>query len=97
MNIKDIKSPILIIGSQSKIGTALIQDFEKEDIIYKCTSRDKNLVDKNNFFFDLADPDYDFLENNFSAVIICAGTTNIQECEHDNGKLKKANVDNTIE
>tara|TARA_B100000900_G_scaffold400584_1_gene404385 strand:+ start:805 stop:2250 length:1446 start_codon:yes stop_codon:yes gene_type:complete len=97
MNIKDIKSPILIIGSQSKIGTALIQDFEKENISYKCTSRDKNLVDKNNFFFDLADPNYDFLDNNFSAAIICAGTTNIQECEDDNGKLEKANVDNTIE
>ena len=53
MNIKDIKSPILIIGSQSKVGTALIQDFEKENICYKCTSRDKNLVDKNNFSLTL--------------------------------------------
>ncbi len=86
---------ILIIGVDSQIGHALSVYLHAIGIPCVGTSRKKQHISQNIYFFDFADPDFNVFDQRFSHAIICAGVTNIAECESDPIGCKQINVIHT--
>ena len=90
------KEKVLIIGGNGQIGKELYSYLKKKNINTFKTTRKKKLINQKTFYFDLEKPSYEFLQNQFTAVVICAGATNISLIEKKPRKFKNINVINTI-
>ncbi len=87
---------VLIIGSDSQIGSALNEYLIKNNIATTGTTRRKEKTNKNTLYLDLENPNYDLFNVKYDSVVICAATTNIAQCEKEPNKHKIINVTNTI-
>lgn len=87
---------VLIIGVDSKIGSALKKHLVTKNITVVGTTRKKENLNKNTYYFDLEKSDFQIFDKKFTTAIICAATTDIAECEKEPLKHKKINVTNTI-
>lgn len=87
---------VLIIGVDGNIGSALKNCLTSKKIPVFGTTRKKEHINQNTYYFDLEKPDFEIFTNKFTAVVICASTTNISTCEKEPQKHKAINVTNTI-
>ena len=90
------KENVLIIGGDGQIGSELYSYLKKNNINTFKTSRNTKLINEKTFYFDLEKPSYEFLQNQFTAVVICASATNISSIEKQPRKFRNVNVVNTI-
>lgn len=90
------KENVLIIGGDGQIGSELYSYLKKKNINTFKTSRNTKLINEKTFYFDLEKPSYEFLQNQFTAVVICASATNISSIEKEPRKFRNINVFNTI-
>jgi len=90
------KEKVLIIGGDGQIGRELYSYLKKKNINTFKTSRNTKLTNEKTFYFDLEKPSYEFLQNQFTAVVICASATNISLIEKKPRKFRNVNVINTI-
>ena len=88
------KEKVLIIG-EGQIGSDLYSYLKKNINTFK-TTRNIKLTNEKTFYFDLEKPSYEFLQNQFTAVVICASATNISLIEKKPRKFRNINVVNTI-
>ena len=91
------KEKVLIIGGGGQIGSELYSYLKKKNINTFKTTRNKKLTNEKTFYFDLEKPSYEFLRNQFTTVVICAGTTKVSLIEKKPRKFRNVNVVNTIE
>ena len=90
------KEKVLIIGGGGQIGSELYSYLKKKNINTFKTTRNTKLTNEKTFYFDLEKPSYEFLQNQFTAVVICASATNIFLIEQKPRKFRNINVINTI-
>tara|TARA_E500000178_G_scaffold352761_1_gene416934 strand:- start:263 stop:1087 length:825 start_codon:yes stop_codon:yes gene_type:complete len=90
------KDKVLIVGGNGQIGKELYSYLKKKNINVFKTTRDKKLTNRKTFYFDLEKPSYEFIKNQFTAVVICAGATNISLIAKKPRKFRNINVINTI-
>lgn len=89
---------ILIIGGDSKIGTALYKRLiNKNSIVWKSTR--KKSIKQNEFYFNLEDDilDSSFPKIKFDFVFMCASITSLDFCNKFPALSHKVNVVNTLE
>lgn len=91
-----IKERVLIIGINSRIGSALKDYLLSKNISVFGTTRKKESTDKSTYYLDLENPNLNIFSTKFTTVIICAATTDMVECNADPEKYKSINVTNTI-
>ena len=87
---------ILIVGIDGSIGSSLFTRLPFFGFEVYGTSRDRSKLNTQVKFLDLESPNLGLLQNEFSAVIICASVTNIATCEGDPIQSRKINVIGTI-
>ncbi len=88
---------ILIVGGDSKIGSALYKRLVKGNSKILKTTRRQNL-EENEFYFNLED-EFDisiFPKIRFDFVFMCASITSLEYCEKNPDESKKINVVNTL-
>ena len=90
------KEKVLIIGGGGQIGSELYSYLKKKNINTFKTTRNTKLTNENTFYFDLEKPSYEFLQNQFTAVVICASATNTSLIEKKPRKFRNVNVVSTI-
>ena len=84
----------LIVGGDGLIGSALSDYWVKNNILFHASTKHKNRVSDYRPLIDLNNiGNYQHYKN----VIICAGITNISECENNPEITRKVNVSGTIE
>jgi dTDP-4-dehydrorhamnose reductase len=90
---------ILIIGSDSVIGSALCNYFRKQGVLYYSTTR-KNVSKENEYtiYIDLNDPidNWVFPIKEWDWIIFCAAITSVKACEENPVFTRSINVDKTI-
>ena len=88
---------ILIIGGDSKIGTALYKRLINKNLIVWKTTRKKN-IKQNEFYFNLEDEilDSSFPKIKFDFVLLCASITSLDYCNKFPELSYKVNVVNTL-
>lgn len=86
----------LIIGGDSLIGRALCKQFAIQKVPYLATSR-RTPVTNGHIYFDLSDETswVNIPWNKISAAFICAGITNVIECNENPQKSQQINVEQT--
>jgi len=92
------KQKLLIVGIDSAIARKLISNPILKDFEIHGTSR-RVLDHKNNknlYHLDLSSDKIDSLKGFFDFAVICAGETNIKNCEDFYDKARQINVDSTI-
>ena len=89
-----INRSVLIVGLDSKIGRALSNYLGDKKFNVWGTSR--RGVGKKTFLLDLAYRNSNFPRIHFDTVIICAGITNVSDCEEHPVESEIVNVYNTI-
>lgn len=92
---KENPKKVLIVGIESQIGSALKELLINNSFDVKGTTRKKE-TNKNTYFLDLEEPDYEVINKKFNSIIICAAVTNIAKCEENPNECGKINVTNTI-
>ena len=92
----DKQESVLIVGINSQIGHELRNYLTTKHIAVFGTTRQKEDLDANTYYFDLEKPDFKVFTNKFSSVVVCAGINNIAECEKKPRKNRLVNVTNTI-
>jgi dTDP-4-dehydrorhamnose reductase len=95
-----IKAPwgkLLIVGVDSQIGSALRDHLMKQAFEVYGTTRNQSTVNTYRYYFDLERPNYEILNNKFDLVVICAGVTNIAQCQKSPKLCRQINVTNTID
>jgi dTDP-4-dehydrorhamnose reductase len=92
------KPKILIVGIDSMIAQNLISNPILNNFdIYGTTRRVWNHKDNQKLLhLDLASDKINLLQESFDFAVICAGETNIKNCQNFYDKAKQINVDNTI-
>lgn len=90
------KEKILIIGGNGQIGSELYSYLKKKNINIFKTIRNTKLTNEKTFYFDLEKPSYEFLQNQFTTVVICASASNISLIKKNPRKFRNINVINTI-
>jgi dTDP-4-dehydrorhamnose reductase len=92
------KTKILIVGIDSMIAQNLIRNPILNNFdIYGTTRRVWNYKNnKNLHYLDLTSDKINFPQGSFDFAVICAGETNIKNCQDFYDDAKKINVDNTI-
>jgi dTDP-4-dehydrorhamnose reductase len=88
---------ILIVGGDSKIGRALTEHFERSGHLVTKTTRRVRHVQKNWIQLDLDRPDQFQCKQGFDFAFICAGQTNISQCEKRPEETAQINTHNTIQ
>ncbi len=91
----EILEKVLIVGVDSKIGSALKKHFKKSYITFG-TTRKKEKKSEDTYYFDLEHPNFDFLPKKIRAAVICASSTDIKEFKKNSEKYRRINVTNTI-
>ena len=89
---------ILIIGSDSVIGSSLLNKFRSEGRNVIGTSRRKDInLNGDKIFFDLSvDFDKNKLPSNVDVVYFCAAITNLQYCRGNPKESSTINVESTV-
>ncbi len=89
---------LLVIGGDGKIGSKLIEVYEKSHISVLKTTWKKELVTDGSFYLNLEDDVENWILPSFKidVVFFCAGKTSIDYCENEPLKSRKINVVNTI-
>lgn len=87
---------ILVIGANSQIGSALINNQLNGSYGVYGTTRHVDRTGKNILFYDLAKPEVNLDFSSYECVIICAAITNIEHCESDPKSCERINSINTI-
>jgi dTDP-4-dehydrorhamnose reductase len=87
---------VLVIGVNSQIGSELFKKLKKESYNVSGTTRKSEKTEEDFFHFDLSNPDFDTDLTKYDCVIICAGITNIAQCEFEPDTCEKINSINTI-
>mgnify|MGYP001210921384 FL=1 len=87
---------IIIIGSDSFIGSNLVKYCSKKNLNIFCTSRKLNKLKNKTFHFDLKNPNFEFLNKKIDVAIICASITNVEKCQKNPKDSYKINVTNTL-
>jgi dTDP-4-dehydrorhamnose reductase len=88
----------LIVGADGKIGSKLVEVYEKNHISVLKTTRNIDSLSNRYYFLDLSED----VENwvlpslNIDVVFFCAGKTSIDYCENEPLKSREINVVNTI-
>ena len=88
---------VLVVGANSQIGSATIMYLQKQSYNVSGTTRNVQNKDKNLVHFDLSNPSYNTNFSKYDYVIICAGVTNIEQCESEPEICERINSTNTIE
>ena len=83
---------ILIIGSDSEIGSFIFNKFKKTGINVYGTSKRNNYIKNGKIKFDLLDKNYPFNFENYDTCIICAGINKIDFCERNPVQARNVNV-----
>src|SRR4051812_7401667 len=77
-------SSILVVGSDSLVGGALIEQLEREGVRALGTTRRREAVTETRSFLDLSeDVEKWQLCGRVSSAVICAGVTKIESCRLD--------------
>jgi dTDP-4-dehydrorhamnose reductase len=87
---------ILIVGGDSHIGKYLHERLTGQDLEVTRTTRRKEKQDKANLHLDLVNLDDFKIAQSFDVAFICAGVTNITQCEEAPEMTTQINVHNTI-
>ena len=96
-NVQNEKSGrVLIVGVDSQIGAAARLALMRGGFSVKGTTRRKNMLSNDTYFFDLAEPSFQLFDEKFDVMLICAGITSIAKCEADPEGCETINVINTI-
>jgi len=82
---------VLVIGVNSQIGSELFKKLKKESYNVSGTTRKTEKTEEDFFHFDLSNPDFDTDLTKYDCVIICAGITNIAQCEFEPDTCEKIN------
>ena len=82
---------ILVIGANSQIGSALINNQLNGSYGVYGTTRHVDRTGKNILFYDLAKPEVNLDFSSYECVIICAAITNIEHCESDPKSCERIN------
>lgn len=90
-----LKEKVLIIGGDSQIGKELDTYIKKKINTFK-TTRNIKTINERTYYFDLEKQSYEFLRNQFTTAIICAGATKVSLIERKPKKFWKLNVFNII-
>jgi len=91
-----INNNILVIGANSQIGSAIIKNQLNGYYNVFGTTRHNDRTDEHTFFFDLAEPEFNLDFSKYDCIIICAGITNIAQCESNQQACEEINSTNTI-
>ena len=83
---------ILIIGSDSEIGSFIFNKFKKSGIDVHGTSKRNNYIKNSKIEFDLLDKKYPFNFDNYDTCMICAGINKIDFCERNPVQARNVNV-----
>ena len=89
--MKNIKG-ILIIGSDSEIGSYTLNKYKKSGIKVHGTSKRNNITENDKIKFDLLDKKYPFDFDNYDICLICAGINKIEYCDKNPVQARKVNV-----
>ncbi len=82
----------LIIGADSKVGSALARNWARKNIKFHGTSR-RNAPESENIFFDLSDFESSSLKKVYDKIVLCAAITDMNYCENNPEKSHSINVD----
>ena len=86
--------PVLIVGGDSLVGSALARQCRAAGVATDTTSRRAGDA----MPFDLASPDYGaFSGGGWDAAYLCAAITGMRACQNEPVATRHVNVDNTIE
>jgi dTDP-4-dehydrorhamnose reductase len=92
-----LQGPVLILGGESTIARHLSRHLTSMGIRVISTSRRANRGGQaNTCLFDLASPDAPLPLDEADCVVVCAGVTNILECERNRPLSDLINVENTV-
>jgi len=84
----------LVIGSDGLVGAELVGALRGAGYAVRATSRRAR---PNTIHLDLADPDLRALtRERFACAFVCAGMTNMAECERSPDEARHVNVENTL-
>jgi dTDP-4-dehydrorhamnose reductase len=87
----------LIIGGDSTIGRALSAFWDEKRIPYCASTRHSEKVSKNRPYIDLATLSWPELEiGQYDAVVFCAASTKLTDCEEHPVTTRVINVDATV-
>ena len=86
---------VLIFGVDSQIGRNLKIFLIKNNFQVFGTTRRKENIDKNTYYVDLKQPNFDVFDMEFDYVVFCAAVTGIA-CEEDAQKSRLINVTGTL-
>jgi dTDP-4-dehydrorhamnose reductase len=86
----------LIVGINSRIGSALKNFLVSKNIMLFGTTRKKEMVNEHTHYLDLEDPEISVFATHFTTAVICAATTDLNELSANPEKYKILNVINTI-
>ena len=87
---------VLIVGIDGQIGSALATDLRSRGVVVQGTSRKTKCLNETVSFLNLDDQPPELPYAKFSHVVICAGMTNIETCEHNQALCQEINVSGTI-
>lgn len=93
--MKTIKSEILILGGDSRLGQSIKLNFKKNNIHCISTTKNKKKITKTNIFFDLNNYQDFEVPKNIKVVYFCASITSIDFCEKEKKLSNDINVDKT--
>ena len=82
----------LIIGADSKVGSALVQNWIGKGLDFQGTSR-RNTSESENIFFDLSDFESSSLRKDYDKIVLCAAVTDMNYCENNPKESHAVNVD----
>ena len=83
---------ILIIGSDSEIGSYIFNKYKKIGIRVDGTSKRKSFTENEQIKFDLLDKNYPFDFDNYDTCLICAGINKIEYCDNKPVQARNVNV-----
>ena len=89
--MKNLKG-ILIIGSDSEIGSYTLNKYKKLGVKVDGTSRRNNINENHKIKFDLLDKKFPFNFDDYDTCLICAGINKIDYCNKNPHQARNVNV-----
>jgi dTDP-4-dehydrorhamnose reductase len=97
MFAENIAPVILVVGSDSLIGGALINELERVEQRVLGTTRRRRPARSDRLFLDLGQNSESWqLPSRVSVAVICAGVTKIEDCGRDPAATSRINVESVI-
>jgi dTDP-4-dehydrorhamnose reductase len=88
---------ILIIGIDSQLGAALAEFLVSKNVDVYGTTKNNKDIDEKTYYFDFLELENSLPLSFFNFVVVCAGITNIKECEENKNISRLINVTKTVE